>query len=436
MLGTIVLQGFTGMVKMRPLSPYTSKTIVVNKQDLTTETFFDGSYQRYLAEYARQKTGFREFFSRSYFQVEYNCFGKIANPNVFEGSHHELYLKCCLDDITGKLLMAEYGTVENAKSDVRKNIEQTLAMIDTLRQHGTQFLFVFCPTKPAVYPESMPAEYRDSIFDYSLVDDYVEQFKENGIPHIDFYNYFKTIKHTFPYPLYTRTGSHWAEATIPFVADSMLRKIEALTGYQLPDIELISTNLSRDYSEQDGELETHIDLLFPYCKPKASRPVATLADTVAKDRPNLLVVGDGYFVPLLNSCFVDAFNRWDFWKYNEISISSRHELNWIALNQLTNTVETLKQADVVIALYTSNYLFSFMNGFANTSVELYGNGCTKEQEAINAIMESIKNDPTWFDSVKQQAIERGISLEENLWKNASYIYQTRKVEQENNNIKP
>ena len=431
MLAAIVLQGFTGVVKMKPLSPYTSN-IVVEEQDLSFKTYLDGSYQDYLANKARQKTGFREFFCRCYNQIAYTCFGKIANENVYKGSHHELYLKGALEDITGKLLVRNYGTVENAKAEAQKNVEETLTLIDSLHQHGTQFLFVFCPTKSAVYPENMPEAFRDSVSDFSLADYYIELFKENNIPHIDFYNYFKTIKDSFPYPLYTRTGSHWAEATIPFVADSILRKLEAITSYRLPVVEVIDPNLSRHYSDQDGELETHIDLLLPLCKPKVSRPVFALQDTIGKDRPNLLVVGDGYFTPLQGSCFVEAFNRWDFWLYNQTSISSRPELNWKYLNQLYGTAETLKQADIVIALYTSNYLLNYMSGFTKSALELYENGGTQEQEAIRIIMESIKNDPEWFGSIQQQAQERGISVEENLRQNAAYVFQMQQNEQDNN----
>lgn len=432
LLAFIVLQGFTGVVKVRPLSPYTSN-IVVEKQDLTFKTYWDGSYQEYLAQQARKSTGFREFFSRCHNQVAYTCFGKIANPNVVEGKHHEFFLKGNIEDVMGKLLVRNYGTVDNAKVEVQKNVQATLRLMDTLRQHGTQFLFVFCPTKPAVYPEYLPESYTDSLSDFTLAEYYIKLFKENDIPHIDFYTCFKTLKDTFPYPLYTRLGSHWAEATIPFVADSILRKLEALTGYRLPDIEVIDPNLSRNYSNQDGELETSIDLLLPLCKPKVSRPVFALRDTIGKDRPNLLVVGDGYFTPLQGSCFVEAFNRWDFWLYNQTSISSRPELNWKYLNQLYGTAETLKQADIVMALYTSNYLLNYMSGFTQSAQELYANGGTLEQEAIRALMEAIKKDPEWFGAIQQQAKERGISVEENLRQNAAYIYQNQKLEQEQNN---
>ena len=94
-------------------------------------------------------------------------------------------------------------------------------------------------------------------------------------------------------------------------------------------------------------------------------------------------------------------------------------MNWKYLNQLFGTAETLKQADIVIAIYTSNYLLNYMSGFTQSALELYENGGTREQEAISAIMESIKNDPQWFSTIEQQAQERGISVEENLKQNAA-----------------
>lgn len=370
LLTAVMLQGFTHVVKLKPLSPYTSNITVV-KQDLTFKTYLDGSYQEYLGNLARQKTGFREFFSRCHNQIAYSCFGKIANANVIEGKHHEFFLKGNIEDIMGKLLVRNYGTVENAKVNAQKNVEETLTLIDSLRQHGTQFLFVFCPTKSAVYPEYMPEALKDSISDFVLADYYIELFKENNIPHIDFYNYFKSLKDTFPYPLYTRTGSHWAEATLPFVSDSLLRKIETLTGYQLPFIEVIDPNLSRNYSDQDGELETSMDLLLPMCKPKVARPVFTLQDTLGKDRPNLLVVGDGYFVPFERTCFLDAFNIWNYWKYNVTSISPIQEYNWRNIKDLPNAYQILENADIVMAIFTSDYLFDYMCGFIPYAMELY-----------------------------------------------------------------
>lgn len=423
LLSAIVVQGFTGVVKTRPLSPFIDQLQVV-KQDLNFEHYRDGSYQMYLAQNAWKKTGFREFFSRCYNQMAF-AFGRTANKNIKKGSHHELYLTGNLDDITGKLLMDRYGSIENAKAEARKNVEETLALVDTLRQHGTEFLFVFCPTKTAVYPEYMPKPYKDNLADFCLADYYVELFKENGIPHIDFYNYFKTIKDTVPYPLYTQTGSHWASATLPFVSDSILRKMEALSGFSLPSIDYVSPHLTSKYSGQDGELEPHIDLLLPLCKPKVPQPVFALQDTIGKDRPHLLVVGDGYFVSFENTCFLDAFDTWNYWKYNEDIISSDAKYNWQKVKYLPEAYQMLDEADIVVAMFTSNYLFNYMCGFPKTAQDLFLKGVTSEQEALEATIQSIKGHQEWYQSIENQAKELGISTEENLRRNAIYIINSR-----------
>ena len=424
LLTAIVVQGFTGVVKMRPISPFIDRLQVV-KQDLSFEHYRDGSYQMYLAQKAWKKSGFREFFSRCYNQVVFP-FGRIANKNIVQGGHHEFFLTGNLDDVTGQLLEEHYGSVENAKAEAQKNVEETLALIDTLRQHGTAFLFVFCPTKTAVYPEYMPEPYQDNLSDFRLTDYYVELFKENGIPHIDFYNYFISIKDTVAYPLYTRAGCHWAESTIPMVDDSIFRKIEAITDYKLPSIDYIDPNLSSHYSDHDCELETEMDLLFPLHHPKLPRPVITLTDTLGKDRPNLLVVGDGYFAPILESCFLDAFNQWDYWMYNQTTNSSRPANKWRYLNQMYNAADILEDADIVMAIYTSNYLFDYMNGFTRSAQELFQKGTTSEQEALEITKQRIMDNPEWMQAIEQQAKERGITVEENLIINAEYVLANEK----------
>ena len=137
-----MLQGFTKTVKLKKLNGYTDKLQAVQ---LNFKTYLDGSYQDYLTEYAKQHTGFREFFIRNYNQVCYSCFNCITNKNVKKGYNQELYLKMYLEEITGERLLSYYPDIETAKADARANVEATLTLIDTLRQHGSDFLFVFAP---------------------------------------------------------------------------------------------------------------------------------------------------------------------------------------------------------------------------------------------------------------------------------------------------
>ena len=57
-LTAIALQGFTHVVKMKPLEGVVAKEKVV---ELNFNNYLDGSYQAYLAEHAKRNTGFREF---------------------------------------------------------------------------------------------------------------------------------------------------------------------------------------------------------------------------------------------------------------------------------------------------------------------------------------------------------------------------------------
>lgn len=423
-LAAILLQSFTHIVKMNPLKGFDKEE--QSPVELSFKTYYDGSYQDYLTEHAKRNTGFREFFIRNYNQVAYSCFNKITNKNIVKGHDQELYLKMYLNEATGVTFKQHFADVDEAKAEARKNVEETLRLIDTLHQHGKAFLFVFAPTKPAVYPDKLPSYYKNHLTDFSLEEYYIQLFKENHIPHIDFYHYFQDIKDTFPYPLYPRTGTHWSEATIPYVADSVLKKLAEITGYKLPSVHYIDDNLSTDYSVQDGELEASMNLLFPLNKPAIPRPVFELTDTVGTDKPNLLVVADSYFTQLRNSTFIEAFDAWEFWVYNRDVQSSNPQHQWKQLDQLLDADEVLNNADIVMAVFTAPMYYTYMFGFPQTAQNLFQNGEISEGAKLQAVIQMIKDNEDWMKAVEKQAEERGLTVEQNLRRNAIYVLEKKK----------
>ena len=423
-LAAILLQSFTHIVKMNPLKGFDKEE--QPPVELSFKTYYDGSYQDYLTEHAKRNTGFREFFIRNYNQVAYSCFNKITNKNIVKGRDQELYLKMYLNEATGVTFKQHFADVDEAKAEAQKNVEETLRLIDTLHQHGKAFLFVFAPTKPAVYPDKLPSYYKNHLFDFSLEEYYIQLFKENHIPHIDFYHYFQDIRDTFPYPLYPRTGTHWSEATIPYVADSVLKKLAEITGYKLPSVHHIDDNLSTDYSVQDGELEASMNLLFPLNKPAIPRPVFELTDTVGTDKPNLLVVADSYFTQLRNSTFIEAFDAWEFWVYNRDVQSSNPQHQWKQLDQLLDADKVLDNADIVMAVFTAPMYYTYMFGFPQTAQNLFQNGEISEGAKLQAVIQMIKDNEDWMKAVEKQAEERGLTVEQNLRRNAIYVLEKKK----------
>lgn len=413
----VLLQGLTHVVKMKPLGGY-----VPNEQpvELSFSTYFDGTFQNYLTDHAKRNSGFREPCIRSYNQCVFSLFGKSTNSNIFMGEQREMFLKTYLDEVTGKTFKSLYDSEADFKAKVRKDVEKTLVLIDSLKQHNTAFLFVEAPSKTWVYPEYMPKVYRDSIMPFCVQDYYTQLFQEYNIPHIDFLSYFKSLKGKTEYPLYTRLGTHWAESTIPFVADSILKKIGSLIGQEMPRIECVDANLTKTYSKQDGEIESLMNLLLPCRKPALPRPIMAVSDTTLR-KPSILVVADSYFIQLHESSFANCFDRCEYWKYNDEVITKN--IDFLGkVNRYAEAYNVIDEVDLVMIITTSVYAYDYMFGFCETVNNLFiDHDGQRKQILIEETIERIKNTPEWFESIKQQAIEKDVSLDELLRLNAIYV---------------
>jgi hypothetical protein len=422
----ILVQGFTHWVPLK-LAGFVGQP---EKVQLNWKTYSEGKYQDYLSDYAKQKGGFREPCIRAYNQCLYSLFKKTTNDNIVFGENGELYLEMYLHEVTGKTLKDCYGSEDYFKSRARKDIEKTLVLIDSLRRHNTAFLFVEAPSKTWVYPEYMPQPYRDSIMPFCVQDYYTQLFEENGIPHIDFLSYFKSLKGKTEYPLYSPYGTHWAESTIPFVADSILRKIESLIGQEMPHIVCLDENLQTRYSKQDGELEDLMNLMFPLRKPALPQPIMALSDTTLR-KPNLLVIADSYFIQLQESAFADCFNRCDYWKYNDEVITKDIEFKG-KVSEYLEAYKTIDEADLIMVINTAPYAYNYMFGFCETAnLAFLDHDHQRMEKLIEETIERIKGSTEWYESIRRQAEEEHWDLDSLLRGHARYaIWMDEKQRQE------
>lgn len=422
----ILVQGFTHWVPLK-LAGFVGQP---EKVQLTWKTYSEGKFQDYLSDYAKQKGGFREPCIRAYNQCLYSLFKKTTNDNIVFGENGELYLEMYLYEVTGKTLKDCYGSEDYFKSRARKDIEKTLVLIDSLRRHNTAFLFVEAPSKTWVYPEYMPQPYRDSIMPFCVQDYYTQLFEENCIPHIDFLSYFKSLKGKTEYPLYSPYGTHWAESTIPFVADSILRKIESLIGQEMPHIVCLDENLQTRYSKQDGELEDLMNLMFPLRKPALPQPIMALSDTTLR-KPNLLVIADSYFIQLQESAFANCFNRCDYWKYNDEVITKDIEFKG-KVSEYLEAYKTIDEADLIMVINTAPYAYNYMFGFCETAnLAFLDHDHQRMEKLIEETIERIKGSTEWYESIRRQAEEEHRDLDSLLRGHARYaIWMDEKQRQE------
>lgn len=386
-----------------------------------SNTYRDFSFQDYCKKKAVQKLGFKSLFVRAYNQVLHSCFHESSNNTLVRGKHGHYYLKQYTDDVTGVTLQQKYGSIDSAKSAALRNVLSTLRLIDSLKQHNTQLLIVLAPSKTAIYPEYLPDSMQQKISHFSLQEYYGELFKKTGIPYLDFVSLFRKIKSTAPYPLYTKYGTHWNASTIPFVGDTLLQRIAKISKTRLPHLQYLDSNISKRYTlKGDYELESTANLLFRMKREKLPNPTYRLSGVDGCQKPKLLVIADSYYTQLQGTCFEDAFEVVDYWKYNQQAFSTLPGRTGDVA--LLDRYKTITEADVIVVMFTSMFAYDYLFGFADMALKVLADGSNYDLEAaIQNVIRRIKSDPKWYESVKKQAKERKISLDKSLRDNAIYV---------------
>lgn len=414
-----MVQHVGGLFHIKSLEGYTAPLEPVK---LSVKSYRDGSYQAYAQRYLQQHFGFRNVYIRSYNQLMYSCFRQSTNQNIVIGKDGELYLRQYTDVYTGKTLRKTYGMEEDARAAMRQHVEETCRIIDSLRRFGTDVIVLLAPSKPLIYPEFLPDSIQQAHCPFSIQEEYAKLYAQAGVEHINFVPVFRRLKQSSPYPVYTRFGTHWAYSTIPFVADTILQKIAAVKHYPMPHVVNVDSNFSYRYKGSDRELEGQLNLLFPLPHDRLPMPTYNLQEDSAFRKPNLLVVGDSYFAQLNNTGFIKAFNRVDYWKYNQEAISSVSERNGTV--PYVNRYEIITRADVILLIFTDMHAYDYFFGFLKTVEKTLEEGPDHDsQTAIRGIAEVIKASPEWYENVCKQAEEKHISVEQCLWDNARWVYE-------------
>lgn len=414
-----LVQHFGHVFKFKELGGYTAPLEPVK---WSWQTCRDQSWQDYEQKFLQQNFGFRNLYIRAYNQFYYSLFHQTTNQNMVIGKHGELFLRQYTDVFTGKTLRDRYGTVDSARAAMQTNVLETRRVADSLKKYGTELIVVLAPSKPLIYPEYLPDDMQREHNPFSIQEEYAKLYAHAGIEHINFVPVFRQMKATEPYPLYTKYGTHWAYSTIPFVADTILQKIASVKGYAMPHAVCMDSNVSVRYFGSDKELEEQLNLLFPLRHERIPTPKFTLQGESKSQKPNLLVIGDSYFTQLEKTDFVKAFRHVDYWKYNETAYSTRP--NCSGNISYLNRYEILTEADVVLVVFTDMHAFDYFFGFIKTVDRTLEDGPDFDPEkAILAIIERIKATPEWYEKVKEQAKEKGISLEQCLRENAQWVFE-------------
>ena len=240
------------LFRFRPLM---GSTVATPRPNLTWKSFMSGQYQAQEDKYLAEHIGFRECFVRSYNQLTWSLFHKSQNPSVFVGKDDWLFNDFVMEHCKRQTAYTFYGSNEGAVRRMRSDAILLCQLQGILASYGVQFFVCIAPSKDMVCEEYLPpireSEKRDGLY---AVDVYPKLFDSLGIHYLDLNAHFLQLKGKVSYPLYLKSSSHWSNEAATYMADTLLRYMENLTGKNLHNVSFSNPYLAPT-REPDGDLE-------------------------------------------------------------------------------------------------------------------------------------------------------------------------------------
>ncbi len=423
MTGLPMIQRAVPVFRVNPLKGSYDKP---SKPEATFKSWFNGSYQESYNDYYQNTIGLRPLLVRLNNQIAYTVFDTALASGVIIGKHNYLF------EIN--YIKAWKGLDFVGQKAIDEQVDKAVFVNNKLREAGKTLLFVMAPGKASFFPEYIPEKYtRITSGKTTNYEAYLKSFRENNLSLIDFNDWFVKMKDTATYPLYPQCGIHWSAYGVALSLDSLIRFIEkdrnidmvdfGWDGFDLPD-----TLRSPDYDIADG-----MNLLFKIPHYPMAYPKIRFGSEEGKVKPNGIVVADSYYWNIFGTGFsARIFNDNNFWYYNE----EAHNPTWPAPKKTAgiNIIDAVGNADVIIIMATEANLYRFPYGFIDRLYEALvsaGNVKASEEPVIKnpskeaeilEMMKAIDNTPDWKEKIEKKAAERGISYNEMLKLDATWVW--------------
>lgn len=377
------------------------------KPNLTDSTWFEGSFQRGYEEYLNDTIGFHQDFIRLRNQIDYSLFKKCHSFDIEVGKNGYLVATWHIDSHLGKLRARE--------TRIDSLVTMLKQLNDTLSKLNKTIIVMLAPSRGSFYKELAPSWYDLTPAHESDYQRYVRRLAETNIKVIDFNKSFLEQKEKSKYPLFTKCGIHWSTYGAALAADSMVKFIEHERNVDLPDITISKIEESKKARGADADLNSTLNLIWPVSNDMMAYPTFSF-NKKNKAKLKLLNIGDSFYYGILESKVpLEAFEEHSFWYYNS-SINTNGPNEWKKTSDVSLTGEIMKH-DVITFLATESTLIQFGWGFIDQAWLVY---CTPKGDRIAYYIDKIKNDPAWYDIVKQKAKQFNKDINLQLQQDANY----------------
>lgn len=304
-------------------------------------------YQKNADVLATENIGYRGFLTRLRNQIDYSLFYLAHSDKAIVGKDDILFDEWYLNAWTGRTFIGEEFI------DIK--LHKLKMVQDTLRELGTELVFVLAPDKATFFEEKVPAYYQRKRYPQNNYSYLSERAQNIGIDFIDLNNYFTSIKHTCQYPLYPKSGIHWSNYGSYIALDSIIKYIETAKNIDLNDITVDSIEVTTSPKHPDYDIGQNINLLCKIPQWEMAYPSLSFENNQDKPKPKMLVSGDSYYFNIYNYEFTShLFDNNAFWYY----------ANWVYPEHYKKTTEAkyldlrkeVEDKDILLLMVTGRFM--------------------------------------------------------------------------------
>ncbi len=427
-------------------------------------------FQAKFTEKNKEELGLKNWFVRIYNQLNYSLFNVANSRGVIVTDNDvmipEGYIKSYLGvDFVGR-------------ENIEKMVMKAKIVQDSLAVQNKAFFFLVVPGKVAVYPELIPSHYHE---DYKLTesnyDALVDLLNKHQVNFLDLRKFVVENKAQFEYPIFPSKGVHWSGNTVAIATDTLLSYIQNDLKKPIQQIYLSpGEETIRDYRYTDYDIGESMNLLWFSSKDKLHYPTINYEKPTQR-KPAIFGTGDSFlesffgFYDIFDSTFSKNSRLWfynrtldwpkKFHDYNidvkrldlEVELRNKdvvmietsdenirmlgyklvddlHEMltreSYVApsleadFQRLLNDPDIIQQAQDLHGLmgYTKEEMLKSIARFELNKMSIKDLDFEKEVEKYTL---QIKDNKEWLENIKKQAIQKNISLEQNIRENAVWM---------------
>ncbi len=386
----------------------TGLVISDEKPKMTSETWFNGTYQTEMDDYNNDHWAFKELMVRLNNQLYYDLFNQIRVNGFVIGKEDYLYSE--------SYIYSAFGDDDVNEQRVVTLMEKAKVVQDTLKKKGIDLLFVYAPGKGKYCEEFIEDKYKHPVKQTNH-DLFVKHGKEKGINQLDLYTLFEKLKPTTPYPLFPKFGHHWSFYGECVAVDTIIKHIEHLHHCDMPNIVYGNIEVVDSARSRDADVLKSMNLYRePSQNMKLAYPQVGFENDSLKNTTPVLTISDSYWYgPVYMGVPTNCFAGGQFWYYYNKVIPSPVPGEKVEVWQL-DLKQSIESNKVIMLLYSDGNLSGFGNNFINDAYELYTSPKTyytraEKNKQIQTFAKQIRETPLLLKKSTQKSNDLQIPLD-------------------------